>query len=115
MPSLTIHTNIHLEGFDTEQLLQKATHLVANALGKSSDYIMVRLEARSHLLFAGTNDPAAFVELISLSLPDDAPAPLTEKLCHFLKVELGIRPERVYLHFPQVPRSHFGWNGKTFG
>lgn len=114
MPSLTIHTNIHLEGFDTEKVLKLATRLMAESLEKPENVVMVRLEARSHLMFGGTTDPAAFVEVISLGLPDEAPAQLSESLSRFLKDNPGIRQERVFLHFPRVPRTHFGWNGKTF-
>ncbi len=115
MPSLTIHTNIHLEGFDTAGLMKEASALVAKALGKSEAYVMVRLEAQSKLIFGGSDDPAAFVELISLGLPEEAPAQITPLLCTFLSGKLNIAPERVYLNFPIVPRSHFGWNNKTFG
>lgn len=114
MPSLTIHTNIHIEGMDVNAILEEATDLLVEGLEKPREFIMVRLETRSHLMFGGSDGPAAFVELISLGLPDEAPAQLTPKLSDFIQKKLGIKPERMYLSFPQIPRTHFGWNGKTF-
>lgn len=115
MPSLTIHTNIHFGGMGVSSLMEDLTDLTAELLDKPKDFIMVRLEHKSQLRFAGHDDPAAFVELISLGLPDDAPARLTARYTEFLQEKLSIRPDRMYFYFPQVPRTHFGWNGKTFG
>ncbi len=114
MPQLTIHTNVHFEGVDTESLLKEASGAMAEALGKPEDYVMVRLEYRSHMMFGGTMDPAASAELISLDLPDSAPGEITPIVCGLLEKRLGIKPSRVYIGFPIFPRTHFGWNNKTF-
>ena len=114
MPTLTIHTNIHVEGMDLNALLEDATDLLVENLNKPREFILVRLETRSHLMFGGSDGPAAFIELISLGLPDEGPAELTPRLSSFLQEKLRIKPERMYFCFPQIPRTHFGWNGKTF-
>ena len=41
-------------------------------------------------------------------------AELSDKLCAFVKVELGISPDRVYIEFWDINGKMFGWNGGTF-
>jgi hypothetical protein len=41
-------------------------------------------------------------------------AGLSRALCDFLKAELGIEPERVYIEFWDINKKMFGWNGGTF-
>jgi len=52
MPYLQIQTNIDVEPEQQATLLAKASQTVANALGKSENYVMVALQANIPMLFA---------------------------------------------------------------
>ncbi|RME92154.1 MAG: hypothetical protein D6766_10545 [Verrucomicrobia bacterium] len=53
--------------------------------------------------------------MASLGLPDDAPARLSARLAEVLHQRLEVPPDRLFLLFHDQPRSHWGWNGRTFG
>jgi phenylpyruvate tautomerase len=47
------------------------------------------------LIFAGADDPAAFVRLKSIGLAKDLCAEFSEKICGFIEQELGVPKDRV--------------------
>ena len=114
MPLLRIQTNQTIDAQRHEHVLKQFSHLVAQALGKPEDYTMIALDTDSALMFAGTMQPAAFVELKAIHLPADLTAELSRLLCERISAELGIEPQRVYLNFTDVPANFWGWNGETF-
>jgi len=115
MPLLKIQTNVEVPEAKRSELLLALTDLVAAELGKPKEYVQVVLEPNVDLMFAGTTEPTAFVELRSLGLPTDKPAPLSESLSQQLLKALGVPANRVFLNFFDLPRTHWGWNGGTFG
>jgi phenylpyruvate tautomerase PptA (4-oxalocrotonate tautomerase family) len=66
------------------------------------------------MMFAGTDDPVAFLELKSIGLPAQETKRLSQALCGLIHEHLGIRPERVYVKFIDVRRGMWGWKGDTF-
>ena len=112
MPVLTLHTNIAIE--NKPSLLLKTSNEVAQALGKPEGYVMIRLNDRESMSFAGTTEPLAFVELKSLGLTTDQTAPLSETICRFIAENLSIEPARIYIEFASPEREMFGWNSGTF-
>ena len=71
MPLLEIFTNTVV---DNEQVIAtKASKLVTEILNKPESYVMVRVQTEQSLLFAGSNEPAALVQLKSLGLPEKTP------------------------------------------
>src|SRR5262245_46806842 len=99
MPLLKIQTNQSIDEQRHEHVLKQFSHLVAQALGKPEDYMMVVLDTDSAVMFAGTMQPAAFVDLRAIGLPADLTGELSRLLCERISSELGIPPERVYLNF----------------
>ena len=76
---------------------------------------MIHTAFDAGLSFGGSEAPAATLELASLGLTDDQPAQLTPVICDFIHGELDIQPGRIYIQFLSPPRTHWGWNRKTFG
>jgi phenylpyruvate tautomerase PptA (4-oxalocrotonate tautomerase family) len=114
MPTLRILTNVQVRAEDRADLLARASRTVAELLGKPESYVMVILEDGRDLIFAGTPEPAAYLELKSLGLPELKTAHYSRVLCDLLGDVLGIAAERVYIEFAALSRHLFGWNGGTF-
>ncbi|MGE5154804.1 MAG: phenylpyruvate tautomerase MIF-related protein [Bdellovibrio bacteriovorus] len=114
MPTLRIQTNVQIPVERRAELLARASRTVADMLGKPESYVMVILEGGHDLLFAGSPAPAAFLELISLGLPEERTAHFSRTLCTLLEEALGVPAERVYIGFSSPPRHLFGWSGDTF-
>ncbi len=114
MPTLRILTNAQVPAEDRADLFAHASRTVAELLGKPEAYIMVILEDGRDLCFAGTCDPAAYLELKSIGLPELKTAHYARVLCDLLAKTLDIPAERVYIEFAAPPRHLFGWNGGTF-
>ena len=114
MPFVSVTTNQSLSPSDKAELLSEISFNCAEILGKSEDYVMVRLNLGESLFFAGTEEQAIFTELFSIGLSAlDVPT-LSCALCKFLSERLGVTPKRIYLNFRDVPRGMWGWNGSTF-
>ena len=114
MPYLQIQTNIDVKPEQHTTLLANASLMVANLLGKPESYVMVALQANTPMLFAGTEQPTAFLELKSIRLPTASTEELSQKLCAFIEDTLKIPKDRVYIKFINAEASLWGWNGRTF-
>ncbi|MBS1212028.1 MAG: putative phenylpyruvate tautomerase [Proteobacteria bacterium] len=114
MPYVKIQVNRKVDTDQGRHLLGLASQKVAKELNKPESYVMVELAENTAMLFAGTDDPAAMVELKSIGLPSVLIRPLSKMLSVLLKEQLGIEPSRVYIEFTDVKGSFWGWNGATF-
>ena len=110
----SVTTNQSLSTKEKSVLLSDLSRECAELLGKSEEYIMVRLNLGENLCFAGTDAPAAFGELFSIGLSDLETSPLSAHLCKLLGKKLTISADRIFLNFNDVPRDLWGWNGRTF-
>ena len=114
MPYLKIQTNISLPSEQRQALLKPASELVAKQLGKSERYIMIQVEAGESMMFDGSEEPLAYIELKSIGLPADRTKALSAGLCEFISSKLGIPIARIYIEFVDVDRNMWGWNSTTF-
>ena len=112
MPLLTIKTNVTLE--NKTQLAEAASLTVANILNKPESYVMVHIEDKQCLLFAGEENPCALLELKSLGLAEDTTGDLSNRLCDFIFTQTSIPPSRVYIEFSSPQRHMWGWDKRTF-
>jgi phenylpyruvate tautomerase PptA (4-oxalocrotonate tautomerase family) len=112
MPYLKIQTNIKVE--NKNQLLTDTTAFLSELLGKPAQYIMVVVEPKLEMLFAGSAEPLAFLEFKSIGLPETETSILSARTCDFIQETLNIPKERIYIEFLNAERHMFGWNGKTF-
>ena len=112
MPVLKIQTNAEIAG--KEKFMKDATALLSRVLHKPPQYIMILPESGMEMLFGEKTDPAAFVELKSIGLPEDETAEISAELCSFLENRLGVPQNRMYIEFSNAEGHMFGWNGGTF-
>lgn len=114
MPTLKIQTNVPVADGGRASLIHQISAAVSQMLGKPEAYVMVILEDGRDMLFAGSTDPAAYLELKSLALPEDQTARLCESLCDLVERLLGVPPSRTYIELTSPPRHMFGWDRSTF-
>lgn len=114
MPYLSIQTNQVLDDSKTQQFIKKASHSVAEILGKPESYVMIAIQADTPMSFAGSNEPTAYVQLKSLGLPESSTAVFSQAICNLVNAELNISPDRIYIEFNGPDRHMWGWNNKTF-
>ena len=112
MPLLNIKTSCTID--DNNSLALDASKKVAQILGKPESYVMVIVEENQTLVFAGNNQPAAYLELKSLGLPESQTTELSSSLCNFINEKLGVDPARIYIEFSNAERHMWGWKGGTF-
>lgn len=114
MPYLLIQTNQEIDPGVQQALLKKASSLVAEELGKPETYVMVSMDPPRPMLFAGSDEPTAYLELKSIGLPTSATTQLSNALCKMVSENLSIDQNRVYIEFADAERHMWGWNGVTF-
>lgn len=112
MPFFRIETNVSVDGADA--VVKEMSALASELLGKPEAYVMAELDAEKNLIFGGSADPAAFVTLDSLGLPEERTAELSAAICDFLTDRLSVPADRVFIRFGNPERHMFGWNGGTF-
>ncbi len=114
MPLLKIQTNKVVEPATAKTLIADASTTVADLLGKPERYVMVSLEHNPAMLFGGSDDPLAYLELKSIGLPESQTADLSRSLSDLLNRALDLPANRIYIEFADAPRNMWGWNGGTF-
>lgn len=115
MPYCQIVSNSALNAGERAALAAEASALVATMLGKPESYVMVRVESAGTLLFGGSEDPACFVSLASLGLPETETKKYSQLVCDFIQEKLEVPADRIYVEFSSPPRHMWGYNGSTFG
>ena len=114
MPLLKVATSAPLESVDRPAFLKQASADLATALGKPESYMMIQLEPAPDLIFGGTAEPAAYVELKSIGLPADKTEQLSQNICSLIEQKLGVPPKRIYIEFASAAGAMWGWNSTTF-
>ena len=114
MPYLKIQTNLPLTKKAELTVLKTASSLVAQELQKAEEFVMIAVQPDTPMLFAGSDEPVAFLELKSVSLPARKTKPLCRSLCALIEEHLGIAKDRVYVKFISVKKGMWGWKGDTF-
>ena len=115
MPFLNIISSVDLPADQRDPVLAAVSAAVADATGKPERYMMVGFECGS-LMFAGMSGPAAFVDVRAIGgLTPEVNAKISSQVCALFQKWLSVPGERVYLTFIDVPATHWGNNGKTFG
>jgi phenylpyruvate tautomerase len=114
MPYLKIQTNLPLTKKAERAILKNASSLVAQQLEKSESLVMIAIQPDTAMLFAGSDEPVAFLELKSVGLPGRKTKLLCQSLCELIEGHLGIAKDRVYVKFIDVNRGMWGWKGDVF-
>ncbi len=71
MPLFKIETTEEPQYQNKSNILKLASEFISEMLGKPEQYVMVSLETKKDMMFAGSVDPNAFVTLKSIGLPVD--------------------------------------------
>ena len=114
MPYLKVQTNQQSDTSDNDNFLKMASSLVAEKLGKPERYVMAVVEPPVPMIFAGSDEPAVFMELKSIGLSESQTPDLSSALCELAQNTLGVAQDRIYIEFADAPRKMWGWNGATF-
>ncbi|KAG8377077.1 hypothetical protein BUALT_Bualt09G0130900 [Buddleja alternifolia] len=78
-------------------------------------YVMIVLKGSVPMAFGGTEQPAAYGELVSIGgLNSDVNKKLSGAIANILETKLSVPKSRFYLKFYDTKGSNFGWNGSTF-
>lgn len=115
MPFLKLSTNVIINQEKTPSLINALSQLLAKETAKPERYVMVDVSGGRDMLFAGNNEPLAYVECKSIGLSAPQIKSLSQSISELLGVQLGLSTERIYIEFSNCPASHWGWNGSTFG
>jgi phenylpyruvate tautomerase len=115
MPFLSIETNAEISPESADRLLSAASRAVAAGTGKPERYVLVKIEGGKPLLFSGSDDPAAFLEVKSIGFPSAGVKELTRSLCEVVTEHLGVPGSRIYIVFEDVKGAMWGHDGETFG
>jgi phenylpyruvate tautomerase len=114
VPLLAITTNQVLTEAERPAALKQLSETVAQALGKPERYVMVSYRHNPDMLFAGSADPLAYLELKSIGLPGDRTRDLSATLADAITRVLAVPADRIYIEFADAERHLWGWNGGTF-
>ncbi|KAK1264574.1 hypothetical protein QJS04_geneDACA010683 [Acorus gramineus] len=115
MPCLNLSTNVNLDGIDTSSVLSEASKAVSRLIGKPEAYVMIVLKGSIPMSFGGTEQPAAYGELVSIGgLNPDVNKKLSGAIATILETKLNVPKSRFFLKFYDSKGSNFGWNGSTF-
>jgi phenylpyruvate tautomerase PptA (4-oxalocrotonate tautomerase family) len=116
MPFLRILTSARPNEKQRAPLLAELSRFVAEQLRKPESYVMTTLVSDATMTFAGTPEPACFVELKNIgTFTRDQTAALTADLCRRLESALGVPAARIYIEFTNAQGHLWGHDGETFG
>lgn len=111
MPYLRIETNTHPAGGVGSSILNEASRMISEELGKPEEFFMGAFAPGVEMIFAGSSAPMACVELKALGLPGQKTRALSRLLCDLVESKLGVPKSRIYIKFHDVSRGMWGWNG----
>ncbi|CAM6111000.1 unnamed protein product [Calypogeia fissa] len=115
MPTLNVQTNVPLDGVVTSDILKDASKAIARILGKPESYVLIILRGSIPMSFGGSEEPAAYGELISIGgMSATSNKKVSAAISEILESKLSVPPSRFYIKFYDVKGSDMGWNGSTF-
>ena len=113
MPYFSIETNTKIDETVKLDLMKKATGFLAEMMGKPEHVIMVTVKSGMPYVFAGTDEPAAYVQIKAVALEKDKCPEYSRQVCEFLETETGVPKDRVFIEFIDIDPAIFGFNGNT--
>eukprot|EP00252_Welwitschia_mirabilis_P002396 TRINITY_DN1233_c0_g1_i1.p1 TRINITY_DN1233_c0_g1~~TRINITY_DN1233_c0_g1_i1.p1 ORF type:complete len:116 (-),score=13.44 TRINITY_DN1233_c0_g1_i1:157-504(-) len=115
MPMLHLTTNVPVDAVVTSDILKDASKTVAKIIGKPESYVMISLTGGVPISFGGTEEPAAFGELISIGgLGPSVNGKLSAAISEILESKLSVSKSRFYIKFYDSQGSYIGFRGSTF-
>ncbi|GER41788.1 macrophage migration inhibitory factor family protein, partial [Striga asiatica] len=103
MPTLNLYTNVPVDGVVASDILKDATKAVAKIIGKPESYVMILVNGGVPISFGGTEEPAAYGELVSIGgLGPTVNGKLSATIAEILQTKLSIDSARFYIKFYDV-------------
>jgi phenylpyruvate tautomerase PptA (4-oxalocrotonate tautomerase family) len=115
MPLLHLITNLELHNESEQATAEALSRYAARLLDKPESYVVTIVQSGQAMLFGGSSDPCAYLQLKSLGLPEERTAEFSAALCDHVHENLGIETARIYIEFSSPPRHMWGWDRTTFG
>ena len=113
MPYIETKTNLSISPETARSVKEKLGRAIQTVPGKSERWLMVSFMDGLPLYFAGSDQPAAMVEVkIFGSASDGVLEKLTGQITRILTDELSLPADRVYVKYELC--AHWGWNGGNF-
>uniref|UniRef100_L7M3U4 L-dopachrome isomerase n=1 Tax=Rhipicephalus pulchellus TaxID=72859 RepID=L7M3U4_RHIPC len=114
MPTLTINTNVPACNIPND-FLKTTANVVADSLGKPLSYVVVHISPDQMLSFGGTDEPCAIANLYSIGcLSPKENKKHSAALFEHIEKTLGIKGNRMYINYFDLPATNVGFSGKTF-
>lgn len=113
MPYIKLNTNVEIT--DKPSVLRQLSQIAAKETSKPESYVMIEITHNSAMLFAGKDEPLAFLECKSIGLSEKQAKSLSSAISQLLHTELNISPTCIYIEFSNAPAAFWGYNGSTFG
>ncbi len=115
MPYLKLNTNAPIASQQIPKLLNELSKLMAQETGKPERYVLVEMTENKAMLFAGNDEPLAFLECKSIGLSTNQAKSISASVSRVLNENLQLKGDRIYIEFSNCPGEFWGWNGSTFG
>ena len=117
MPLVNIFTSAPPPAAEAaDALLESISSSVAELLGKPERYVMTCLVPQTRMTFAGTLEPACYVEIKSVGkMSPELTRRLSAALCQALSSGLGVASSRTYIEFSDAQGYLWGHDGSTLG
>jgi len=113
MPYLAITTNVPLAAECESALAAEISKILGEQLKKPQSFVMVSVQPVRVLRFAGSEEPAAFLDLKSIGLPNDL-SDISLALTQTVGRHTGIPASRVFIAFADISSSRWAHEGDTF-
>jgi phenylpyruvate tautomerase len=115
MPYLKLNTNVPITSQQSPKLLSALSKLMVQETGKPERYVLVELMENKAMLFAGTDEPLAYLECKSIGLSASQAKSISAAVSKALEENLQLSGDRIYIEFSSCPAEFWGWNRSTFG
>ncbi len=115
MPTVILNTSVQCSDTDKTEIAKALSEICVNVFSKPEDYVQSMVNTGNTILFGGSSEKAAFVEVKSIGgINAENNTKISKAVCELLSDKLDIDPARVYLNFFDLQKSDWGWNGATF-
>lgn len=116
MPLIKVQTSLPTPDQATvEAMLKGLSSSLATHLGKPEAYVMTAFVGAVPMTFAGSTDPACYIEIKSVGTMGSKTKAMSQDFCAQVESALGVPKNRTYIEFADAAGAMWGWNGTTFG
>ncbi|KAI7907245.1 Tautomerase/MIF superfamily [Cokeromyces recurvatus] len=100
---------------DIRAFTKRMNALFSELIGKPESYCMVTFTKVDSLFFSGSDEPGFLVKVGSIGhIDNDRNSKLTAAVTQELEKELGVKDNRGYFIFTDVPAENIGFRKTTF-